>query len=245
MANSNVEYTKELLEPLVKTSYSVAQVLRKLGKRLDGGVHSHLSKTIKNLELDTSHFTGQRSNCGPNHKGGLRRRTWQEVLVLRANDRRKEDTYLLRRALIEFGREYVCSNEKCKIAGEWLGQEITLEINHKDCDWSNNKPENLEFLCPNCHSQYHKFLTQSKRKHNRQIKTKSNKSNHCVDCNKAIYNKSTRCKSCQGKTSPNKINWPPTNVLIEMVQQSNYLAVSRQLGVSDNAIRKRIKNHAA
>jgi hypothetical protein len=27
-----------------------------------------------------------------------------------------------------------------------------LEINHKDGDWKNNIEENLELLCPNCHS---------------------------------------------------------------------------------------------
>lgn len=27
-----------------------------------------------------------------------------------------------------------------------------LEINHKDGDWKNNSEENIELLCPNCHS---------------------------------------------------------------------------------------------
>lgn len=45
--------------------------------------------------------------------------------------------------------DYKCN--KCGIH-EWMGQKITLEIEHKDGDNWNNKKENLEFLCPNCHS---------------------------------------------------------------------------------------------
>lgn len=30
-----------------------------------------------------------------------------------------------------------------------------LEVNHIDCDRSNNSPENLEVLCPTCHMEFH------------------------------------------------------------------------------------------
>ena len=39
-----------------------------------------------------------------------------------------------------------CGNDK------WLGYDIMLEIEHKDGNHSNNNRENLEMLCPNCHS---------------------------------------------------------------------------------------------
>jgi len=35
----------------------------------------------------------------------------------------------------------------------WLGSELTLEIDHMNGRYSDNRPENLRFLCPNCHSQ--------------------------------------------------------------------------------------------
>lgn len=41
--------------------------------------------------------------------------------------------------------------EKCKIS-DWLGQKITLELHHIDGNNNNNSRENLELLCPNCHS---------------------------------------------------------------------------------------------
>ena len=43
---------------------------------------------------------------------------------------------------------------KCECCGntEWMGHKIVLELHHIDGDHNNNKLENLQFLCPNCHS---------------------------------------------------------------------------------------------
>ena len=57
-------------------------------------------------------------------------------------------------------------NNKCEKCG-W-GEEnpnthtIPLEIHHKDGDYKNNKEENLQVLCPNCHS-----LTETYKSHNK------------------------------------------------------------------------------
>jgi 5-methylcytosine-specific restriction endonuclease McrA len=40
----------------------------------------------------------------------------------------------------------------CNIT-DWNGKPILLEVNHIDGKAYNNIIENLEFLCPNCHSQ--------------------------------------------------------------------------------------------
>lgn len=44
---------------------------------------------------------------------------------------------------------------KCLIChcDEWMGNPITLELDHIDGNNKNNSRENLRFLCPNCHSQ--------------------------------------------------------------------------------------------
>jgi hypothetical protein len=63
-----------------------------------------------------------------------------------------------RHLLIEkFG--YSCS--ACAIS-EWNGKQITLEVNHIDGDALNNCLENLEFVCPNCHSQTDTFRAKNK-----------------------------------------------------------------------------------
>jgi 5-methylcytosine-specific restriction endonuclease McrA len=44
---------------------------------------------------------------------------------------------------------------KCSICclTDWMGSPITLELDHTDGDYQNNKISNLRMICPNCHSQ--------------------------------------------------------------------------------------------
>jgi hypothetical protein len=46
-------------------------------------------------------------------------------------------------------QDYKCN--RCGI-DKWFDQIISLELEHKDGNNKNNKRENLEGLCPNCHS---------------------------------------------------------------------------------------------
>lgn len=43
------------------------------------------------------------------------------------------------------------SCNKCGLS-EWLGKPLTLELEHIDGNHFNNSRENLEMICPNCHS---------------------------------------------------------------------------------------------
>ena len=44
--------------------------------------------------------------------------------------------------------------DKCEICGnfEWQGIKLPLELHHKDGNHYNNNLDNLQILCPNCHS---------------------------------------------------------------------------------------------
>ena len=52
-----------------------------------------------------------------------------------------------KRLLIDI-RGYRC--EECGLS-EWREQPIPIELHHIDGDTDNNKEENLQLLCPNCH----------------------------------------------------------------------------------------------
>jgi predicted RNA-binding Zn-ribbon protein involved in translation (DUF1610 family) len=143
-----VKYTREALAAAVAASTSVAGVLRYLGVRPTGGSHAHLSRRIKNLGIDTSHFTGHAHNKG---QSSPRRLTWQEILVMRPTGAARAKPHLLRRALIESGVPYRCA--ECGLAATWHGRPLTLHVDHIDGRVDDCRPRNVRFLCPNCHSQ--------------------------------------------------------------------------------------------
>lgn len=151
MTKPGEKYTKEILEAVVRQNHSMAGVLRALGLKLAGGSHTHISRRIKVLGIDTSHFLGQGSNRGPDHRGP-KPLTCDQVFVLRKSGYRQK-ARILRKALLESGRPYGCEGKGCILLDEWLGRPLVLHVNHKNGDWLDDRAENLEFLCPNCHSQ--------------------------------------------------------------------------------------------
>jgi ribosomal protein S14 len=63
----------------------------------------------------------------------------------------KMRSYNIRTRLIQEGyKENKC--EECGI-NEWNGKTLVLELDHRNGDHDDNKLENLQILCPNCHSQ--------------------------------------------------------------------------------------------
>lgn len=116
-----LKYTREVLEPAVAASSSIAGVLRYLGLRQNGGAHAHISRTIKKLELDTSHFVRWRKNFVPHN-----RLPAEEFLVRRPPGSRRLDRRYLLRALTESGMEYRCA--VCDVDGTWQGQPLSLDI---------------------------------------------------------------------------------------------------------------------
>ena len=70
-----------------------------------------------------------------------------------------------------FMEKYNC---KCQLCG-WGERNLStntipLEIHHIDGDYTNNKEENLQLLCPNCHS-----LTDTYKSHNKSGRKERNK----------------------------------------------------------------------
>lgn len=61
-----------------------------------------------------------------------------------AGDSRRLKQFLTRH------RGYQCSH--CGIS-KWNGKDLVLDLEHINGDSKDNSPENLELLCPNCHSQ--------------------------------------------------------------------------------------------
>ena len=59
-------------------------------------------------------------------------------------------------------KEYVC--EVCGQDPVWQGKELTLTLDHIDGDVTNNRVENLRWLCPNCDTQTLTYCSKNKGK---------------------------------------------------------------------------------
>jgi 5-methylcytosine-specific restriction endonuclease McrA len=69
-------------------------------------------------------------------------------------------THLKRRLLAEGLKENRC--ETCGLA-VWLGEPLSMALHHVNGDGRDNRLENLQLLCPNCHSQTDNFSGRGRR----------------------------------------------------------------------------------
>lgn len=139
-------YTIQQLTEAVNESFSIAQVLRRLNLKAAGGNYQSIKTQINKSNLDTSHFTGQGWSKGKTRMG-VPRKSLSDFL--RANS--PCNSWHLKKRLFKEN----LLEERCYRCGltEWMGQSISLELEHINGDHNDNRIENLTILCPNCHAQ--------------------------------------------------------------------------------------------
>lgn len=232
-------WNEEEFKKAVIESHSIAEVLRRFSLLAQGANYLAVKRDINRLELNTDHFSGQ---------GHLRnkRRNWEtknipleECLKINPNFYLTNSSKLKKRLLKEGLKKYEC--EFCNIS-TWRGAAISLQLDHIDGNRFNNNLENLRILCPNCHSQTPTYCSKNKKISNylKRIDPKT----ICL-CGKNKYYKSISCRSCNNIKkigTKTKIKWPDHEELKKMISESNFTNIGKLLGVSDQAIRKRLRN---
>lgn len=126
---------------------SIAQVSRILGVTDNTTFRRRYRYQVMKQEIDVSHLLGQAHSSGTR---GNSRRPAAEILIADPTSRKRAKTTQLRAALIEVGTPYNCA--LCGNGPTWQGHQITLEIDHISGDITDNRQQNLRFLCPNCHA---------------------------------------------------------------------------------------------
>ena len=225
--------TDEELRSAVASSESVTEALRKLGRTPHGGVHKHFTNRIAQLGVSTDHFF----HTDGRRKKSMRKRSPEDVLTLRKPEDGRQSTEKLRRSILFLGVEHRCS--LCGQNDRWNDEPLVLQIDHISGDWWDDRIENLRFLCPNCHTQ---TMTRKKKRtlaFRREVQPRL-----CFTCSKRIYHASITgyCTNClQRSGAKAKIEWPEVDEILRMLEASNFRQVGKELGVSDNAVKKYLK----
>jgi hypothetical protein len=128
---------------LVDSSRNYRDLARKLCWTPHNRTVIKLKRIITRLGLSTSHFTGNCWNKGI--KGSAPRKYKTEEVFCLNSPISKIDRYYRK-----VFPEQICS--VCSIT-DWLEKPITMHVDHKSGDRTDNRFENLRYLCPNCHQQ--------------------------------------------------------------------------------------------
>lgn len=136
--------TKEIFEASCKNSKRWSEVFRDLNVQKSGTSYEFAQRCIKEWNIDVAHFAKPFNPL--------------DRLTIRPNQPKGR----LRDYLIKIGREYKC--EECGLMDMWNNKKITLQVDHVNGINYDHRPENLRFLCPNCHSQTDTFCWKNVKK---------------------------------------------------------------------------------
>lgn len=142
MASKVYQVSDEQFREIVASSNTYSDCLRALGLGTKGGSSTDiLKRRISELNCSIEHFGRRGPGC---------QAKYALIDILVENSTYANISSLKRRLVREGVLEY-----KCAVCGinEWLGQEISLQLDHINGVNNDHRAENLRFLCPNCHSQ--------------------------------------------------------------------------------------------
>ena len=219
-------WKESFLRNAIKNSYSIAEVLRKLGLTHASGNYRTFKKRVEKFGIDISHFNP--------YKSALENRSYSKIKLkdILVENSTYNRGHLKKRLLKEGLKKNVC--EICGFEGNWKGKPITMILDHINGVNNDNRLNNLRMVCPMCNSQLETHCGKNNRKEH----------NKCIDCGTTISRKSKRCWKCSGTymgIKYRRVTRPTYDVLLKEVEETNYVKVGRKYGVSDNAIRKWIK----
>ena len=137
--------TKEEFENAAKQAFSIAGMCRNLGLKPCGGNYKLMHNAIEQHGIDTSHFRGKGWNVGLSFQPTCAKPI-KEILVKNSS----YQSYKLKNRLLKEGLK----ERRCECCGleKWFDSSIPLELHHINGDNKDNRLDNLQLLCPNCHA---------------------------------------------------------------------------------------------
>jgi len=197
---------KERIEQLIKEHTSIRSILISLGVNSNGsGAYNTFKNHCKRLGVEVPKYKKQPSY------NGFNKIPLEDILV--ENSTYQNRTRLKERLIKGGILENRCYKKGCGIS-EWNGEVISLQLEHNNGINNDNRIENLELLCPNCHSQTKTYAGKKLKKEKVLLDPKEYKAKH------------------------RKVERPPYERLKKEVEENGYSATGRNYGVSDVSIKK-------
>jgi HNH endonuclease len=239
-------FSEKQARAAIAASLSWAEALRRLDYCPSGGNPATLKRWAETWGISTEHFDPHAASLAGLRRHGRRRRPLREVLT--------EDSTINRGALKERLYEEGLKERACELCGqdeEWRGKRISLIIDHVNGVRDDNRLENLRIVCPNCAAT---LDTHCGRAHPGRLPAER-KCERCGNPFRPKYGKHRYCSRDCGsrwdrrdytgvpRPGGRKAERPVYEQLLQEIDALGYLAVGRKYGVSDNAIRKWVRQY--
>lgn len=213
----NYKHTDKQILDAVTASNTWAGVCRLLGTSPRGGNQTHIKKRAVSCGADHSHFVGQ---------GWMKGKTcdWSRVpaSVYLALDGKPIKSHDLKNRIIRDGiKSRMC--EQCGLS-LWLDKPMPLELHHLNGNHKDNRLDNLQILCPNCHAQTPNYTGKIR----------------SIDATKNIGKSIT---SRMPTPRPRRVVWPSPEDLAKMIEEMPVASIGKKYGLSGNAVAKWCKHY--
>jgi hypothetical protein len=223
----------------IASSRSYAETLRRLGLCATGGNWSTLKRWAATWDISTAHFDPYARGAAAARS---RARPLEEILVAGSSYSRNS----LKRRLWADGLK----PRECEICGQgelWRGRSMSLILDHLNGVRDDNRLQNLRIVCPNCAATLDTHCGRKNRIETARV---------CLRCAAQFRpNGPTQryCSAACGRrylrndARPNpklrRTERPPYEQLLREIADTSFSAVGRAHGVSDNAIRKWVRQY--